>query len=58
MNGAYNGKTVAQLLSYSRTVLACADVMDGIAELIRDIRVQATFPNGAKLLIIRQPMTQ
>ena len=58
MNGAYNGKTVAQLLSYGRTVLACADVMDGIAELIRDIRVQATFPNGAKLLIIRQPMTQ
>eukprot|EP01032_Pedospumella_encystans_P031615 gene31615-35696_t len=50
MEGARDGKTVAQLMSEGRTVLTRADVMDGIAEMIPDIQVEATFPDGTKLL--------
>jgi urease subunit gamma len=49
MEGARDGKTVAQLMSEGRTLLTRADVMDGIAEMIPDIQVEATFPDGTKL---------
>ena len=56
MEGARDGKTVAQLMSYGRTVLTRSDVMDGIAELIPDIQIEATFPDGTKLVTVHQPI--
>ena len=56
MEGARDGKTVAQLMSFGRSVLTRADVMDGIAEMIPDIQVEATFPDGTKLVTVHQPI--
>ena len=57
MEGARDGKTVAQLMSEGRNVLRrAADVMDGIAEMIPDIQVEATFPDGTKLVTVHQPI--
>ena len=56
MEGAREGRTVAQLMSDGRTVLARADVMDGVAEMIGDIQVEATFPDGTKLVTVHQPI--
>jgi urease subunit gamma len=56
MEGARDGKTVAQLMSEGRTVLTRADVMDGIAEMIPDIQVEATFPDGTKLVTVHDPI--
>ena len=56
MEGARDGQTVAQLMSFGRTVLRREDVMDGIAEMIPDIQVEATFPDGTKLVTVHQPI--
>ena len=56
MEGARDGKTVAMLMSEGRNVLTRADVMDGIAEMIPDIQVEATFPDGTKLVTVHQPI--
>ena len=56
MEGARDGKTVAQLMSEGRTILTRHDVMDGIAEMIPDIQVEATFPDGTKLVTVHQPI--
>lgn len=56
MEGARDGKTVAQLMSEGRTVLTRDDVMDGIPEMIPDIQVEATFPDGTKLVTVHQPI--
>jgi urease subunit gamma len=56
MEGARDGKSVAQLMSEGRAVLTRADVMDGIAEMIPDIQVEATFPDGTKLVTVHQPI--
>jgi urease subunit gamma len=56
MEGARDGKTVAQLMSFGRTILGRDDVMDGIAEMIPDIQVEATFPDGTKLVTVHQPI--
>jgi urease subunit gamma len=56
MEGARDGKTVAQLMSEGRSVLARADVMEGVAEMIADIQVEATFPDGTKLVTVHQPI--
>jgi len=56
MEGARDGKTVGQLMSEGRSVLTRADVMDGIAEMIPDIQVEATFPDGTKLVTVHQPI--
>ena len=56
MEGARDGKTVAQLMSEGRNILTRADVMDGIAEMIPDIQVEATFPDGTKLVTVHQPI--
>jgi urease subunit gamma len=56
MEGAREGKTVAQLMSEGRTILTRVDVMDGIAEMIPDIQVEATFPDGTKLVTVHQPI--
>ena len=56
MEGARDGKTVAQLMSEGRSILTRADVMDGVAEMIPDIQVEATFPDGTKLVTVHQPI--
>ena len=56
MEGARDGKTVAALMSEGKTVLSRADVMDGIAEMIPDIQVEATFPDGSKLVTVHNPI--
>src|SRR4051812_24638913 len=56
MEGARDGKTVAQLMSEGRNVLTRADVMEGISEMIPDIQVEATFPDGTKLVTVHQPI--
>ena len=56
LEGARDGKSVAELMSYGSTLLTRADVMDGIAEMIPDIQVEATFPDGTKLVTVHQPI--
>jgi urease subunit gamma len=56
MEGAREGKTVAELMSYGTTLLTRADVMDGIAELIPEVQVEATFPDGTKLVTVHNPI--
>ena len=56
LEGARDGKSVAALMSEGRTVLARADVMDGVAEMIPEIQVEATFPDGTKLVTVHQPI--
>ncbi len=56
MEGARDGKTVAELMSYGTTLLSRRDVMDGIAELIPEIQVEATFPDGTKLVTVHHPI--
>ena len=56
MEGARDGKTVAQLMSEGRTVLAREDVMDGVPEMIPDIQIEATFPDGTKLVTVHEPI--
>ena len=56
LEGARDGRTVAELMSFGKTVLGRADVMDGVAELIPEIQVEATFPDGTKLVTVHQPI--
>ena len=56
MEGARDGKSVAQLMSARREVLTRDAVMEGIAEMIPDIQVEATFPDGTKLVTVHQPI--
>jgi urease subunit gamma len=56
MEGARDGKTVAELMSYGTTILTRSDVMEGVAEMIPDIQVEATFPDGSKLVTVHQPI--
>ena len=56
MEGARDGKTVAQLMSEGQTILSRKDVMDGIPEMIPDIQVEATFPDGSKLVTVHNPI--
>jgi urease subunit gamma len=57
MEGARDGKTVAQLMSEGKSVLMRSDVMDGVAEIVSEIQVEATFPDGTKLVTVHQPIT-
>ena len=56
LEGARDGKTAAQLMSEGKTVLGRADVMDGGAEVVTEIQVEATFPDGTKLVTVHQPI--
>ena len=56
MEGARDGKSVAALMGEGCTLLARADVMDGVAEMIPDIQVEATFPDGTKLVTVHNPI--
>ncbi len=56
MEGARDGKTVAEMMSYGQTLLSRDDVMDGIPEMIHDVQVEATFPDGTKLVTVHNPI--
>ena len=56
MEGARDGRSVAELMQFGTTLLTRDDVMDGIAELIPDIQVEATFPDGTKLVTVHDPI--
>ncbi len=56
LEGARDGRSVAELMSYGTTLLTRADVMDGVPEMIPDIQVEATFPDGTKLVTVHQPI--
>ena len=57
MEGARDGKTVAQLMSEGKQVLGRADVMEGVPEIVSEIQVEATFPDGTKLVTVHQPIS-
>jgi urease subunit gamma len=56
MEGARDGKSVAELMSDGTKILTRADVMEGVAEMIPDIQVEATFPDGSKLVTVHNPI--
>ena len=56
LEGARDGRSVADLMHYGTTLLGRADVMDGVPEMIPDIQVEATFPDGTKLVTVHNPI--
>tara|TARA_B100002019_G_C20910412_1_gene422547 strand:+ start:163 stop:483 length:321 start_codon:yes stop_codon:yes gene_type:complete len=56
MEGAREGRTVADMMSAGREILTRDDVMDGVAEMIQDVQVEATFPDGTKLVTVHHPI--
>lgn len=56
LEGAREGHTVAELMSYGTTLLRREDVMEGIPEMIEDVQVEATFPDGTKLVTVHNPI--
>lgn len=54
--GARDGRSVAELMAYGATILTADDVMDGIASMIHDVQVEATFPDGTKLVTVHNPI--
>jgi urease subunit gamma/beta len=56
LEGARDGRTVAELMSYGATLLGADDVMDGVADLIPEVQVEATFPDGTKLVTVHAPI--
>jgi urease subunit gamma len=56
LEGARDGQTVAELMTYGTTLLGRTDVMEGIPEMIDDIQVEATFPDGTKLVTVHSPI--
>ena len=56
LEGARDGKTVAELMSYGTTLLKREDVMEGVPEMIPDIQVEGTFPDGTKLVTVHHPI--
>jgi urease subunit gamma len=56
LEGARDGRSVAELMSFGTTLLTRSDVMEGVAELIPEIQVEATFPDGTKLVTVHNPV--
>ena len=56
LEGARDGQTVAQLMDYGRTLLSTEDVMPGVADMLHDVQVEATFPDGTKLVTVHNPI--
>ncbi len=56
MEGAREGRTVADMMSAGREILTRDDVMEGVAEMIQDVQVEATFPDGTKLVTVHHPI--
>ena len=56
LEGARDGRSVAEMMSYGTTLLDRAQVQDGVAEMIQEIQVEATFPDGTKLVTVHEPI--
>ena len=56
MEGARDGRSVADLMSYGREILGRDDVMEGVAEMVDEVQVEATFPDGTKLVTVHSPI--
>ncbi len=56
MEGARDGRTVAELMNYGRTLLSKDEVMEGVAAMIHEVQVEATFPDGTKLVTVHEPI--
>ncbi len=56
MEGARDGRTVAELMSYGKQILSIEQVMDGVAAMIPEVQVEATFPDGTKLVTVHDPI--
>lgn len=56
MEGARDGRTVSELMSFGSTILSRAEVMEGVAEMIHEVQVEATFPDGTKLVTVHNPI--
>lgn len=56
LEGARDGRTVADLMSYGTTLLTRDDVMEGVAEMVHEVQVEATFPDGTKLVTVHNPI--
>ena len=56
LEGARDGRTVAELMALGRTVLSADDVMEGVPAMIHDVQVEATFPDGTKLVTVHDPI--
>jgi urease subunit gamma len=56
LEGARDGRSVAELMDYGRTLLTREEVMEGIPEMIHDVQVEATFPDGTKLVTVHDPI--
>lgn len=56
LEGARDGRTVAEMMDYGRTLLTRDDVMEGVPEMIPDVQVEATFPDGTKLVTVHEPI--
>ena len=56
MEAARDGKSVAEIMTFGTTILKRADVMEGIAEMIHQVQVEATFPDGTKLVTVHDPI--
>ena len=58
MEGARDGRSVAELMQVGRTVLTRDQVMDGVAELVDEVQIEATFPDGTKLVTVHEPIQE
>lgn len=58
LEGARDGRSVAELMSYGSTILSRDDVMEGVAEMVHDVQVEATFPDGTKLVTVHDPIRE
>ncbi len=56
LEGAREGRSVAELMAYGRSLLTREDVMEGVPELVTDVQVEATFPDGTKLVTVHDPI--
>ena len=56
MEGARDGKSVAELMSFGTTILKRSDVMEGVSEMIHEVQAEATFPDGTKLVTVHNPI--
>lgn len=56
MEGARDGRTVAELMEFGRTLLSRDDVMAGVSEMLPDVQIEATFPDGTKLVTVHNPI--
>ena len=58
LEGAHDGKTVAQLMQLGRTIITRDQVMEGVAEMVDEVQVEATFPDGTKLVTVHEPIQE